>query len=366
MRIAQIAPLAESVPPKLYGGTERVVSWLTEDLVALGHKVTLFASGDSLSSARLVPVWPSALRLGRPRVDPIVAQTMSLQCLAERAGEFDIIHFHIDWVHLPLLRQLRVPFLTTLHGRLDLPGLNALVRGFPDAPFVSISESQRAQLPEANWGGTVYHGMPPDLLRPCYEPGGYLAFLGRITPEKGAEAAIRIARQAKMPLSISAKIPRDGSRYFREKIEPQLDEQICFVGESKDRDKEEFLGGATALLFPIDWPEPFGLVMIEAMACGTPIIAFRRGSVPEVVEHGTSGFIVDNVPEAVAALSRIDSLDRHHVRRAFERCFITRRMTDDYLRIYRTLLNPAQGELVALSATLPERHQVRAEYVEHH
>jgi glycosyltransferase involved in cell wall biosynthesis len=208
--------------------------------------------------------------------------------------------------------------------------------------------------------------MPPDLLRPCYEARGYLAFLGRITPEKGAEAAIRIARQAKMPLRISAKIPRDGSRYFREKIEPQLDEQICFVGESKDRDKEEFLGGATALLFPIDWPEPFGLVMIEAMACGTPIIAFRRGSVPEVVEHGTSGFIVDNVPEAVAALSRIDSLDRHHVRRAFERRFITRRMTDDYLRIYRTLLNRAQGELAALSATLPERHQVRAEYVEHH
>jgi glycosyltransferase involved in cell wall biosynthesis len=272
MRIAQVAPLAESVPPKLYGGTERVVSWLTEDLVELGHKVTLLASGDSVTSSSLVPVWPSALRLGKPRVDPIVAQTMSLQRLAERAAEFDIVHFHIDWVQLPLMRQLRVPFLTTLHGRLDLPGLTTLVRGFPDAPFVSISESQRAPLREANWGGTVYHGMPPDLLRPGYEPEGYLAFLGRLSPEKGAEAAIRIARQAKMPLRISAKVPRDGSRYFREKIEPQLDEQVCFVGELKDPEKEQFLRGATALLFPIEWPEPFGIVMIEAMACGTPVI----------------------------------------------------------------------------------------------
>jgi glycosyltransferase involved in cell wall biosynthesis len=227
-------------------------------------------------------VWPSALRLGRPRVDPIVAQTMSLQLLAERAGEFDIIHFHIDWVHLPLMRHLRVPFLTTLHGRLDLPGLTVLVRGFPNAPFVSISESQQAPLSEANWSGTVYHGMPPDLLRPCYGPEGYLAFLGRLSPEKGAEAAIRIARHAKMPLRISAKIPRDGSRYFREKIEPQLDDQVRFVGELKDPEKQQFLGRATALLFPIEWPEPFGLVMIEAMACGTPVIAFRRGSVPEV------------------------------------------------------------------------------------
>jgi glycosyltransferase involved in cell wall biosynthesis len=366
MRIAQVAPLAESVPPKLYGGTERVVSWLTEDLVELGHKVTLFASGDSVTTASLVPVWPSALRLSRHRVDPIAAQTMSLQCLAYRAAEFDIIHFHIDWVHLPLMRQLRVPFLTTLHGRLDLPGLNALVRCFRDGPFVSISESQRAPLAEANWAGTVYHGMPSDLLRPSYKPKGYLAFLGRLTPEKGGDAAIRIARQAKLPLRISAKIPRDGSRYFRERIEPQLDEQIRFLGELKDPEKEQFLGGATALLFPIEWPEPFGLVMIEAMACGTPVIAFRRGSVPEVVEHGVSGFIVDNETEAIAALSRINGLDRHQVRQAFERRFITRRMTDDYLRIYRTLLNRAQGELAAVSATLQERDYPRAEYVEHH
>jgi glycosyltransferase involved in cell wall biosynthesis len=350
MRIAQIAPLAESVPPKLYGGTERVVSWLTEDLVELGHSVTLFASADSITSGRLVPVWPRALRLSKPRVDPTVAQTMSLQQLAERAGEFDIVHVHYDWMHLPLLSRLGVPFVTTLHGRLDLPGLRTLVRGFPSAPFVSISENQRAPLPEANWAATVYHGMPPDLLRPCYKPEGYLAFLGRLSPEKGAEAAIRIARQAKLPLRISAKVPRDGSRYFTEKIKPELDSQIRFVGELQDAEKQEFLGNAAALVFPIDWPEPFGLVMIEAMACGTPVIAFRRGSVPEVVEHGTSGFVVDNEAEAVAALSKIGNLDRHNVRGAFERRFITRRMTGDYLRTYEALLNGARDVYTGAAA----------------
>ena len=336
MRIAQVAPLAESVPPKFYGGTERVVSWLTEDLVELGHTVTLFASGDSATKARLIPVWPRALRLSKPRVDPIVAQTMALHQVADRAAEFDVIHFHIDWMHLPLLSRLRVPFLTTLHGRLDLPGLAALVRGFPNAPFVSISESQRMPLAEANWAATIYHGMPCDLLRPCYEPEGYLAFLGRLSPEKGAEAAIRIAREAKMPLRISAKVPRDGSRYFKEKIEPELDHQIRFVGELRDSEKERFLGKATALLFPIEWPEPFGLVMIEAMACGTPVIAFRRGSVPEVLEHETSGFVIDGETEALAALSRIEHLDRRQVRQAFERRFTTRRMTHDYLRTYNS------------------------------
>jgi glycosyltransferase involved in cell wall biosynthesis len=337
MRIAQVAPLAESVPPKLYGGTERVVSWLTEDLVALGHRVTLFASGDSVTGGRLVPVWPRAVRLGKPRVDPIVALTMALQQISDRATEFDIIHCHLDWVHLPLLRRLQVPFVTTLHGRLDVPGLSGLVQGFPEAPFVSISHSQRSALPGANWAGTVYHGMPPDVLSLCYEPGSYLAFLGRLSPEKGAGAAIRIARCANLPLRISAKVPRDRSRYFKEKIEPQLDEQIRFVGEVNDAQKQEFLGKAIALLFPIDWPEPFGLVMIETMACGTPVVAFRRGSVPEVVEHGVSGFIVDNETEAVAALSKIATLDRGHVRLAFERRFMTRRMTNDYLSIYDRL-----------------------------
>jgi glycosyltransferase involved in cell wall biosynthesis len=233
--------------------------------------------------------------------------------------------------------------------------LNTLVRSVPDAPFVSISESQQAPLAEANWGGTVYHGIPPNLLRPCFEPDGYLAFLGRLSPEKGAEAAIRIARHAKMPLRISAKIPRDRSRYFREKTEPQLNEQIRYVDELKDPEKQQFLGGATALLFPIEWPEPFGLAMIEAMACGTPVIALRRGSVPEVVEHGVSGFIVGDESEAIATLSRIGRLDRHQVRQAFERRFLTRRMTDDYLRLYRKLLNRAQGGLAPASATLQER-----------
>lgn len=284
-----------------------------------------------------------ALRLSKPRVDPIVAQTVLLQYLAERATEFDVIHFHIDWMHLPLLACLRVPFLTTIHGRLDLPGLTALVHRFPDAPFVSISESQRAPLPDANWIGTIYHGMPPGLLRPCFEPDSYVAFLGRLSPEKGAEAAIRIVRQAGLPLRISAKVPRDGSRYFREKIEPELDSQIQFVGELRDPEKEEFLGKAMAMLFPIDWPEPFGLVMIEAMACGPPVIAFRRGSVPEVVEHNTSGFVVDSEAEAVAALSRIASLDRHRVRQAFEHHFTTRQMTHHYLQTYDKLLRLPQA-----------------------
>jgi glycosyltransferase involved in cell wall biosynthesis len=353
MHIAQVAPLAESVPPKFYGGIERVVSWLTEDLVALGHRVTLFASGDSVTKGCLVPVWPHALRLSRRRVDPIVALTTALQYVAERAAKFDMIHIHIDWVHLPLLCQIRAPFLTTLHGRLDLPGLPTLVRGFPNAPFVSISQSQRAPLAGANWVGTVYHGMPPDLLRPSYEPGTYLAFLGRLTPEKGAEAAIRIARQANLPLRISAKVPRDGSRYFKEKIEPQLDENIQFVGEVNDAQKQHFLGKAVAMLFPIEWPEPFGLVMIEAMACGTPVIAFRRGSVPEIVQHGISGFVVDNDTDAVAALNEINTLSRFQIRQAFERRFTTRRMTEDYFRIYRTLLNRTESELPAIHHVTP-------------
>jgi glycosyltransferase involved in cell wall biosynthesis len=324
-----------TVPPRLYGGTERVVSWLTEELLALGHQVTLFASGDSVTRASLVPVWPAALRLGKPRVDPVIAQTVSLQEVAERASDFDIIHFHTDWTHLPLLSKLAIPFLTTMHGRLDLPGLSALIRRFPDAPFVSISESQRGPLPEANWVGTVHHGMPPDLLRPGDGSGGYLAFLGRLSPEKGAEAAIRLARGANMPLRIAAKVPRDASRYFKERIEPYIDGGLIrFVGEVRDDQKQAFLGNASALLFPIDWPEPFGLVMIEAMACGTPVIAFRRGSVPEVLEDGTSGFVVEGETEAAAALSRIRELDRHLVRQAFERRFAVRRMTRGYLRVY--------------------------------
>ena len=339
MRIAQIAPLAESVPPKLYGGTERVVAWLIEELIELGHEVTLFASGDSKTRANLVPVWPRALRLGRPRSDPVAAQTALLEAVAAEAADFDIIHSHIDWLHLPLLSRLGVPFVTTPHGRLDLPGLPAVIRRFPNAPFISISENQRTPLPETNWLGTVYHGMPVDALRPSLKPGSYLAFLGRLTAEKGPEAAIRIAREAGLPLRIAAKVPRREQRYFKEQLEPLIDgDQIQLTGEVNDKTKEEFLAGAAALLFPIDWPEPFGLVMIEAMACGTPVIAFRRGSVPEVIDQGVSGYIAETEEEAVQAIRQLSKLDRSGVRAAFERRFTARRMANDYVENYRKLI----------------------------
>jgi glycosyltransferase involved in cell wall biosynthesis len=335
MRIAQLAPLAESVPPRLYGGTERVVSWLTEELVRRGHDVTLFASGDSRTSGTLVSVWPQALRLARPQADPMAALSLGLEMLARRAAEFDLLHCHGDWVHLPLLARLGVPFLTTLHGRLDLPGLPTLVETFPEAPFVSISDNQRRPLARANWLATVYHGFPSDLLRPSFRSGEYLAFLGRLSPEKGVDAAIRIARGANLPLRIAAKIPRAERRYFKDRLEPMIDgNHIRLVGEVDDRTKQQFLANATALLFPIDWPEPFGLVMIEAMACGTPIIAFRRGSVPEVIEDGVSGLIVDGEATATEAVRRVHDLDRRRVREAFEQRFTVTTMTDKYLRLY--------------------------------
>ena len=338
MRIAQIAPLAESVPPKLYGGTERVVAWLVDELVELGHDVTLFASGDSVTRAKLHSVWPRALRLGRPRSDPIAAQTVLLEAMSQQAAEFDVIHAHIDWLHLPLLSRLGVPFVTTLHGRLDLPGLPEVVRRFPDAPFVSISNNQRVPLGDANWLGTVYHGLPANLFRPSFEGGSYLAFLGRLTAEKDPEAAIRIARAAGMPLRIAAKVPRGERGYFKERLEPQIDgEQIRLTGEVNDEAKEKFLAGASALLFPIDWPEPFGLVMIEAMACGTPVIAFRSGSVAEVVDDGVTGFVVDGEAEAVQAIRRLDELDRRRVRARFEQRFTARRMAEEYSRHYEML-----------------------------
>ena len=336
MRIAQVAPLAESVPPKLYGGTERVISWLIEELVRLGHDVTLFASGDSATSAKLVSVWPRALRLGRPRSDPIAAQAALLEDLARHAAEFDVIHSHVDWSHLPLLSRLGVPFLTTPHGRLDLPGLPELVRRFPQAPFISISDNQRLPLPQANWLGTVYHGLPVDSLRPVREPEGYLAFLGRLTADKGPDAAIRIARAVERPLHIAAKLPRGERAYFNETLEPQIDgSQIRLIGEVNDQAKARFLAGAAALLFPIDWPEPFGLVMIEAMACGTPVIAFRSGSVPEVVDHGVTGFIVDDEEEAVRAIHCLGELDRRKVRARFEQRFSAARMAQDYVGHYK-------------------------------
>jgi len=338
MRIAQLAPLAESVPPKLYGGTERVVAWLVDELVERGHDVTLFASGDSRTKARLHPVWPRALRLGRKGADPNAASAMLLEAIAGRAKEFDVIHAHIDWLHLPLLSRLDVPCLTTMHGRLDLPGLPDVLRQFPTARFVSISDHQRLPLPEANWIGTIQHGLPTELFRPSYEHGSYLAFLGRLTAEKGPEDAIRIARAARLPLRIAAKIPRAETAYFKKRLEPHIDgEHVQLVGEVDDAKKQPFLAEAAALLFPIDWPEPFGLVMIEAMACGTPVIAYRSGSVPEVIEDGLTGFVVENEDEAVKAIGKLGRLDRRKVRARFEERFSVSRMARQYEDRYRAL-----------------------------
>ena len=338
MRIAQLAPLAESVPPRLYGGTERVIAWLVDELVARGHDVTLFASGDSNTAGKLHAVWPRALRLGRRGVDPNAACALLIEAIAERARDFDVIHSHVDWLPLPVLSRTGVPFLTTMHGRLDLPGLSDVVARFPKAPFVSISDNQRRALPNANWLATIPHGLPGDLFRPRYEKGSYLAFLGRLTAEKGPEDAIRIARAARMPLRIAAKIPRTETTYFKKKLEPEIDgENIELVGEVDEIRKQPFLAGAAALLFPIDWPEPFGLVMIEAMACGTPVIAYRSGSVPEVVEDGVTGFIVDGEEQAIAAVNEISRLDRNRVRARFEERFAASRMASEYERQYRGL-----------------------------
>src|SRR5690242_1948279 len=346
MRIAQIAPLAESVPPKLYGGTERVVAWLTDGLVELGHDVTLFASGDSRTRGDLHAVWPRALRLGRHRTDPNAAYAMLLEAIPKRAKDFDIIHAHIDWLHLPLLSRLGVPFLTTIHNRLDLPGLPDVVREFPQAPFVSISDQQRLPLPDANWSGTILHGLPTNLFRPSYEQGSYLAFLGRFTVEKGPDDAIRIANAVGKSLRIAAKIPRAETTYFKKHLEPHIDgNKIQLIGEVNEAKKQPFLANAAALLFPIDWPEPFGLVMIEAMACGTPVIAFRSGSVPEVIEDGITGFVVNNEAEAIQGVARIGQLDRRRIRQRFEERFTSSRMAKDYVRLYETLLarHPPSG-----------------------
>jgi glycosyltransferase involved in cell wall biosynthesis len=341
VRTAQLAPLAESVPPKLYGGTERVVAWLVDELVELGHDVTLFASGDSRTKGKLHPVWPRALRLGRKGVDPNAACAVLLEAIARRAKDFDVIHAHIDWLPLPLLSRLGVPFVTTMHGRLDLPGLSEVLRQFPGAGFVSISD-HRLPLPEANWTATIQHGLPSNNFRPSFDRGSYLAFLGRLTAEKGPQDAIRIARAAGMPLRIAAKIPRGETVFFKKQLEPHIDGRaVQLVGEVDEAKKQPFLAGAAALLFPIDWPEPFGLVMIEAMACGTPVIAYRAGSVPEVVEEGVTGFIVENEEQAVRAVGDLGRLDRRKVRARFEERFSADRMAREYERAYRGLISAA-------------------------
>jgi glycosyltransferase involved in cell wall biosynthesis len=338
MQIAQIAPLMEAVPPKLYGGSERIVAYLTDALVALGHEVTLFASGDSLTTATLDPGCARALRLDptvRDSVAPLVAM---LERVAQRAHEFDVVHLHCDYLGFPVLRRAGVPFLATLHGRLDLPELRPLYRVFSDVPVVSISNSQRGPLPEAAYVATVYHGLPERLLLPGDGSGGYLAFLGRISPEKAPDRAIRIAAQAGMRLKIAAKIDRVDQEYFNAEIEPLLAQpHVEFIGEIGEHEKSEFLGNAAGLVFPIAWPEPFGLVMIEAMACGTPVIAIRGGSVTEVVDEGVTGFIVEDETAAADAAGRLHTLDRGLVRSVFEQRFTARRMALDYTRIYQKL-----------------------------
>jgi glycosyltransferase involved in cell wall biosynthesis len=338
MRIAQIAPLAESCPPKLYGGTERVASYLTEELVAQGHDVTLFASGDSVTEAKLEPCCDHALRLTPGVVDVMPHHMIMLEKVMQRAHEFDVLHFHIDLMHAPVVRSFAEKTLTTLHGRLDFPDLQPFYRIFPKLPLVSISNFQRRPLPPVNWVGTIYHGLPHDLLP--YNAGkreGYLAFLGRISPEKRPDRAIEIAVKAGMKLKMAAKVDRADQEYWDQKIEPMVraHKNVEFIGEITEREKADFLGQAHALLFPIDWDEPFGLVMIEAMSCGTPVIAYGRGSVPEVIDHGLSGYIVSNAKDAVKAVSSVQDLDRAKVRATFEERFTVERMTRDYVELYR-------------------------------
>jgi glycosyltransferase involved in cell wall biosynthesis len=358
VRIAQVAPLYESVPPKGHGGTERVVSYLTEELVAQGHDVTLFASGDSATSARLVAACERALRLDDRCRDALAAHFRMLGQVADLAPQFDLLHFHIDYLHFPLTQGQAWPHLTTLHGRLDLPELRSLYRQFPGQPVVSISDAQRTPLPFADWVATVHHGLPPGLHPFRGGPGKYLAFLGRISPEKLPVQAIEIARRAGMPLKMAAKVDRADRDYYQQVVRTLLRTaggHAELIGEVGGRDKDEFLGNAHALLFPIDWPEPFGLVMIEALACGTPVIAYRRGSVPEVIDDGLTGFIVEDVNEAARAVGRVAELSRADCRRVFEERFSASRMARDYLKAYRRALERSDGRAPRPRAARPRR-----------
>jgi glycosyltransferase involved in cell wall biosynthesis len=338
MKIAQVAPLFESVPPRFYGGTERIVHYLTEELIDQGHEVTLFASGDSATRGTLIAPCERSLRLDADCVDRLPYHFLMLEQVFQRADGFDLIHFHIDYLHYPLSRRMATPHVTTLHGRLDIPDLEPLYREFTEMPVVSISNSQREPLPWVDWQGTVYHGLPVDLYAPGKGTGGYLAFLGRISPEKRVDRAIEIAKRANMKLRIAAKVDPADREHMRTTIEPLLDHPLVeYVGEIGESDKADFLGDAYALLFPIDWCEPFGLVMIEAMACGTPVIAHRRGAVPEIIEEGVTGFIVEDIDGAVRALEKVPSFDRTRCRRTFERRFSASRMAVDYLKIYERL-----------------------------
>jgi len=351
MKIAQGAPLYESVPPRLYGGTERVVSYLTEEFVQQGHEVTLFASGDSRTNAKLRPICDRALRLeGGNIIDPLAHHVRMIEMVAREARNFDVVHFHIDYLHFPVSRRQNVAAVTTLHGRLDIPDVIPIYREFTDMNLVSISNAQRKPMPWANWVATVHHGLPERLYKPQEDAGRYLAFLGRISPEKRVDRAIEIARRVGMPIKIAAKIDAVDREYFDAKIRRLFDDPLVeYIGEIGEREKSEFLGNAHALLFPIDWPEPFGLVIIEAIACGTPVIAYRMGAVPEILDEGTTGYIVENLDEAVRAVDRIGSLDRKICRRVFEERFSARRMCLDYIEAYKRLGGrpPAEPDLAS-------------------
>jgi glycosyltransferase involved in cell wall biosynthesis len=360
MRIAQVAPLIESVPPKLYGGTERIVSYLTDELVRQGHQVTLFASGDSVTQAELVPCTARALRLDPAVADPLPHQMIALDQVRRRAHEFDVLHFHVDYLHFPLSRALGWHTVTTMHGRLDLPDLAPLFAAFPEMSLVSISDHQRRPLPHLRWLRTVQHGLPLDLYPFTAAPDGdYLAFVGRICPEKRPDRAIEIARRAGLPLKIAAKVDAVDAAYFAEVVRPLLrDPLVEFIGEIGEAEKAALLGNARAFLFPVDWPEPFGLVMIESMACGTPVIAWRCGSVPEVVEHGVTGCIVDSMETAVAAVDRVGTLDRALIRQRFEQRFSAQRMAEDYLAVYNSVQQVIELPVLGRMATTIQRPDV--------
>jgi glycosyltransferase involved in cell wall biosynthesis len=340
MRIAQVAPLFEAVPPKLYGGTERIIHYLTEELVKRGHEITLFASGDSVTTARLIPIVSESIRLNTGCIDAMAHHILELEEVMSMHEQFDIIHFHTDYFHFPLTSRSATPYVTTLHGRLDIPDLQPVYDKFPMQPVISISNNQRKPLPQANWIGNVYHGIPEELhvLQP--EPGKYLAFMGRISPEKGADKAIEIAIAANRPLKIAAKVDKADLEYYETKIAHLMDHPlITFVGEINEEQKTEFLGNAEALLFPIDWAEPFGIVMIEAMSCGTPVIAFKEGSVPEVIDEGITGYMVDTVSEAVEVIKKIPDLSRSGIRKVFEQKYTSARMADDYIKLYDSVIH---------------------------
>ena len=338
LRIAQVAPLVETVPPESYGGTERIVSYLTEELVRLGQDVTLFASGGSVTAAKLVPITERSLRSDTTVTDPMTRNLVEIEEVLKRAEDFDVVHFHDGYLHFPLARRLQTPTVTTMHGRMDLPDLLPVFQEFSELPLVSISDQQRSPLPFANWIATVQHGIPEELYSFQGEPEDYALFVGRISPEKRADRAIEIAKHVGMRLKIAAKVDKVDQQYFDSEIKPLLDSSLIeFIGEVKDDEKNVLLGGARAFLFPIDWPEPFGLVMIEALACGTPVIAFNCGSVPEVLEDGKTGFIVRTVPEAEESLRKIDQISRRVCREEFERRYTSLRMAKDYLQVYERL-----------------------------